>query len=130
MSDLLARYAKLNRPAAEQPEWERGGNEQEQRALATLQKEAKRNGATLATGGKGGLPPSLVLGVMRRDGFTCKRCGKRAMLSVHHKGHVENPTSKKLKALGSKNVPQNLATICETCHDGIHEEDREGNDKE
>jgi hypothetical protein len=100
----------------------------EQRALKNLQREAEKAGATLASEGKGGLPPSMVLGAMRRDKFKCKRCGGQENLSVHHKAHLENP-SPAMKMLG-KNVdqrtdPRAIATICEACHDKIHDADRE-----
>ena len=125
MSEILKRFLdakKANQPAAERPEWERESNEHEQKALAILQKEAKRAGATLAKDGKGGLPSSLVLGVMRRDGYTCKRCGKQDNLIVHHKGGIVR--SKKLSAMGHKNVPQNIVTVCESCEDAQHEQAR------
>ena len=107
---------------------ENGIHPDEQKALNKLRAEAEKSGATLATGGKGGLNPSLVLGVMRRDKFECKRCGSKKNLGVHHKGHLENPSSKWLKDKGHQNTPNNLVTICEGeggCHDDIHEEDRE-----
>lgn len=125
MSEILQRFLnakKSSQPAAERPEWERGSNEHEQKALAILQREAKRAGATLANDGKGGLPPSLVLGVMRRDDFTCKRCGKQDDLIVHHKGGIVR--SKKLSAMGHKNIPQNIVTVCESCEDAQHEQAR------
>jgi hypothetical protein len=126
MSDVLKRYLdakKSNEPAAERPEWERGLNEQEQDALARLQKEAKEAGASLANDGKGGLPPSLVLHVMRRDEFRCKNCGKQEGLIVHHKGGIVR--SKKLSDMGHKNIPQNIDTVCEDCEDRQHDKARE-----
>ena len=99
-------------------------------ALKKLRREAKAAGATLATGGKGGLDPSLVLGVMRRDRFKCKRCGGADVLSVHHKQHLDHPVGKwlkkkaKIKGQG-RNDPSLIATVCEGCHTSIHNEDRE-----
>jgi hypothetical protein len=97
--------------------------------LRTMQREARRNGVTLTSGGKGGLPPSLVLGVFRRDKWRCKIHGdrgegKRGGLGVHHKGGLENPTSKWLKKKGHVNDPNNLVTLCNQAHDEIHERDR------
>lgn len=126
MSDVLKRFLdakKPDEPAAEQPEWQRGLNDQEQAALQKLQKLAKKAGATLANDGKGGLPPSLVLHVMRRDEFRCHRCGKSQDLIVHHKGGIVR--SKKLSDMGHKNVPQNIVTVCESCEDAQHEQARE-----
>jgi len=39
--------------------------------VAEMMKEAKAAGATLDNNGEGGLAPSLVLGIMRRDHFRC-----------------------------------------------------------
>lgn len=95
---------------------------QEQANLKRIQDGAKKAGATLLTGGKGGLPPSLVLGVMRRDKFRCKLCGTAKDLGVHHKGGIAE--SKWLKKKGHDNDPNNIVTICPSCHDRIHEEAR------
>lgn len=97
-------------------------NPAEQAALDRVQQEAAAAGATLLTGGKGGLPPSLVLGVMRRDRYRCKRCGGSEGLSMHHKGGVLLSTW--LKKKGHSMDMNNLATICGKCHDAIHEQAR------
>ena len=130
MGDLSVKLKKSKRDAHKD---ESDLAPDEQRALAKMQREAKAAGATLATGGEGGLPPSMVLGAMRRDGFKCKRCGGQSNLSVHHKAHLDNP-SPKMKRLGEsvdqRNDPKAIVTICENCHDGVHDEDRanvEGN---
>jgi hypothetical protein len=94
----------------------------EAKALARVQAEAEAAGATLATGGKGGLPPSLVLGVMRRDRYRCKRCGGSEGLSLHHKGGIV--ASKWLSHKGHSMAFDNLATLCVKCHDAIHGEAR------
>ena len=52
-------------------------NAAERSALRTMRREARAAGALLANRGRGGLSPSLVLGVMRRDGFTCKVHGDK-----------------------------------------------------
>lgn len=93
---------------------------EERKALHNLRKEAKEHGATLESNGKGGLNPSLVLTVMRRDDYTCKRCDKNQHLTVHHKGGIVE--SKWLSQKGHKNEPQNIVTLCADCHDQIHEQ--------
>lgn len=92
--------------------------------LRRLRRDAASAGATLATGGKGGLPPTLVRDVMRRDEFRCKACGTNQKLIVHHKGGLEAPVSRWLATKGKSNDPNNIVTLCTTCHDSIHDEDR------
>lgn len=107
----------------------------EAKALDKLRQEARAAGSFLSSGGKGGLNPSLVLGVMRRDKFRCKRCGElgdkdeNGGIGVHHKSeHMENPKAKRRSALlgkkGKIDTQANLATMCDRCHDEIHTEDR------
>jgi ribosomal protein S27AE len=103
---------------------ERDLNPAEQAALDRVQAEARDAGATLLTGGKGGLPPSLVLGVMRRDRYRCKRCGGSEGLSMHHKGGILS--SAWLAKKGHSMDLNNLATICGKCHDAMHAEARKG----
>lgn len=124
MSENLAKWVKLKTQKPDE-EGAKPLHPDENKALKKLQREAKAAGATLATEGKGGLNPSLVLGIMRRDEFRCKKCGKQENLSVHHKGHLENPTSKWLAKKGKSNDPNAISTICASCHDDIHEEDRD-----
>ena len=100
----------------------------ERAALRTIRIEAKKNGSFLTSGGKGGLPPSLVLGVLRRDKFRCKVCGELGTkenggLGVHHKGGI--PESKWLAKKGHSNDPNNIVAICNNCHDNVHEKARE-----
>ena len=121
--------ARKGEPRQDQPH-EKPLSPHEKLALKKLRREAKAAGATLATGGKGGLDPSLVLGVMRRDRFRCKKCGGKADLSVHHKvqhlKHLVGHWMKtKAKAKGqAKNDPNVIATLCAPCHDELHQEDR------
>lgn len=93
-------------------------NPSEQAALDRVQREAADAEATLLTDGKGGLPPSLVLGVMRRDRYRCKRCGGSDGLSMHHKGGIV--ASAWLQKKGHSMDMNNLATICGKCHDALH----------
>lgn len=110
----------------------------EQRALQKIRSEAARAGSFLTSGGKGGLRPSLVLGVMRRDEWRCKKCGElgneieNGGLSVHHANqHIQNPKvrAKGIRANeeGRRNDPGQLHSVCAKCHDDIHEEDRDEN---
>ena len=114
-SDALLGYARSKAKAKALPEGERG-------AVERIQQEATAHCATLHSGGEGGLPPSLVLGVFRRDGWRCKRCGGSADLSLHHKGGIFASTW--LRAKGHASTPNNLVTMCNPCHDAIHDEAR------
>ena len=121
MSDAVVKLAKNRKPPAKEEEPKLSQNEE--KALAKIQAEAKENGATLATGGKGGLPPSLVLGVFRRDEWKCKKCQGQKMLSVHHKGGTPNLVSRALRSnKGHSNDPSNIVVVCAECHDDAHEE--------
>ena len=100
----------------------KGLHPDEKRALFKLRREARQNGATLYTNGEGGLPPSLVLGVMRRDSFTCVECDGQQALQVHHKAGVVD--SRKISKLGHINRPEGLEVVCHPCHDKLHEKAR------
>jgi len=136
MSDKLAAWMRAERISKKPPPKESGGpplNDNERRALWKMRREAREQGATLDSNGKGGLPPSLVLGVMRRDEWRCKKCGGQADLSVHHKSeHMQDPKAKMRSQLlgrqGRIDSPANIVTICATCHDAIHDKDREDNE--
>jgi len=98
-------------------------NAEERKALAKLKFEAKKRGATLHNGGEGGLPPSLVWHILRRDKFECKACGTNKDLTLHHKGGIVG--SKWLSKQGHKTTPENLVVLCNSCHSKMHEEARE-----
>jgi len=129
MSENTAKLMQGRKPDRAQDD---GLKPQERQALWKMRDEAEQAGSQLTSGGKGGLPPSLVLGVMRRDKYRCKVCGElgnmeeNGGIGVHHKGGVENPTSKWLAKKDHANDPNNLVTICKNCHDHIHEDDRDG----
>lgn len=116
----------LNRPQGRKfPEL----SPQERKALSRLRAEAAEKGAELSNNGRGGLAPSFVLGIMRRDDFQCKVHGDRGEgehggLQVHHKGGLDNPTSLWLKAKGKRNDANNVVTLCAKAHREIHERDR------
>jgi hypothetical protein len=105
--------------------------------VATIQREAKENGATLANGGKGGLDPALALKVFRRDKFRCtnedcptpKKDLDLDHISGHKKEIAEDPKAKKdpvLKKgakLGHVDKVAALHVLCRKCHvgkNGVH----------
>lgn len=112
-AQVYARKLRDERPV-------RPPNPDEYMALRKLRLESHAAGAVLANTGRGGLPSSLVLGVMRRDGYRCVRCESRGPLTVHHIGGVDNP-SQLVQRLGKRNTPENLAVVCVRCHDQVHD---------
>jgi 5-methylcytosine-specific restriction endonuclease McrA len=132
MGDVLARYTKAKQKVeaderrSDLPRTDRIPPN-EAKALRILRKEAAEQGTTLASGGKGGLPSSMVLGCLRKCDYRCTRCGSRKMITIHHKGGVVE--SKWLSRQGHKTTQANLTALCTKCHDTIHEEARaEGKD--
>lgn len=145
MADMEA-YAKAVQAKAtegkRQPDRARtdGLPPKEKLALATLRREAKAKGTTLLNGGRGGLPPSMVLNVLRRADYACEygpqyeldraptaddlkhRCGSRKDITIHHKGGI--PADQWLSRIGHKSVPANLAVLCAKHHNLVHEEAR------
>lgn len=122
MGELAKKLAKMDgKQRKKGHDWER--HPEERRALRKLRTEARDKGATLASGGKGGLPPSMVLGVMRRDEFKCKKCGTQEDLTLHHNGGIV--ASKRLSRAGHTTKPSNISTLCTKCHDQMHEKARE-----
>ncbi len=124
MSEAVARFVKTRRAADKGRQREHQRPPQEKRALELLRKEADKYGAELENDGEGGLPASLVLRVMRRDKYRCKRCGRRrgADITVHHVGGIVE--SEWLSNKGHSNDPNNIVTLCAKCHDSLHEEAR------
>lgn len=124
MGESLQRWQSKQQPKQEPKELSR----EERRALHRLRHEARVAGAVLASAGRGGLSPSLALTIFRRDNYRCKACGDSGAesggLQLHHKGGLENPTSRWLAKMGKRNEPNNLTTICSRCHDQVHREDR------
>ncbi len=106
---------------------ERPLSREDKKALRNIQLEARQAGAVLKSAGKGGLPPSFVLGVFRRDKFTCKVHGDKGEgdkggLEVHHKGGIVE--SEWLSKKGHKLEPNNVVTLCNKAHDEIHNKAR------
>ena len=127
MVDVTA-YAKHHKKQSRPQKRQLSG--EERRALTILRQEARKAKAKLASDGEGGLAPSLVLYVMRRDGYRCKLHGDRGEgenggLEVHHVAGVENPVSTWMKKMGHLNLPNNLVTLCAKAHDSVHDKDRE-----
>ena len=96
----------------------------DRRAYRGLLAEAKQHGATLANDGRGGLSPRLVRARMRKDGWRCKKCGGTDSITVHHKA-VDNLVGPAVAALGHAATMKAIVTVCEKCHDSIHDVGRE-----
>lgn len=128
-SEALKKFAKhVNRRDKKQRrEKVRPLPDGERKALWRMRAEAREAGSKLKDWGRGGLSPTLVVGVMRRDEYRCKTCGRAGTdenggLSIHHIGGIAD--SKRTSALGHKNLRSNLVTICDQCHDKEHNEAR------
>jgi hypothetical protein len=101
---------------------------EERRALHKLRTEAKKKGTILASAGRGGLSPSLVLAVFRRDDYQCKIHGDRGEgehrgIQLHHKGGIVE--SEWLSKKGHKGELNNLVTLCSKAHDELHTKARD-----
>ena len=97
---LVAKFAKMipPKPAAQlAPD--------EEKVIQITLDEAKAAGASLSHKHGGGVAPSLALGVFRRDGWKCARCGSQKDLELHH--------------LIKKDVARNLMTLCAPCHNEV-----------
>ena len=119
----------------DKPRW----NAQEKLALKKMRREAKAAGATLENNGEGGLAPSLVLGIFRRDHFRCvnEDCPtpKKDLSLDHISGHPKeiaaDPEARHRKdlklgiKLGHVAKMEALRTICARCHDRCHDRERE-----
>jgi hypothetical protein len=113
VSHTLAEYMRLRQRAYKAaPEFKRTLSQEERKALHSLRQEARRAGARLDRPGRGGLQPSLVLAVLRRDQFACRGgCQEHAGgLTVHH-----------VRPDGG-NQMGNLHTLCQGAHDREHAE--------
>lgn len=119
IAKLVKHDARVERDAKRAEQRSRVVSSAEVGALQKLRSEARSKGTVLANGGKGGLPSSLVLNVMRRDDYQCKMCGTRHNVSVHHKGGIVE--SRWLSRKGHSNVPNNLVSMCLKCHDIVHQ---------
>lgn len=119
MSEIAARYMASRQKPQQMPT-------SEKQALERIQIEAAQHGATLHSNGQGGLPASVVLGIFRRDGWHCHKCGGQEDLSIHHKADVlASDYLRRLHKVAGRTDPRNLATICHPCHDSIHDQARQ-----
>lgn len=55
--------------------------------------------------------------VLKRDKYTCQKCGAKKQLIVHHKNGDGRSTKKPNNAL------RNLITLCKKCHMNIHRDE-------
>lgn len=97
-----------------------------------IQREAREHGATLANGGKGGLPPLIALKAFRAGGWKCsnKHCPspKKDLDLDHPSGHAkeiqQDPEARKRRdlrrAVKMGHVPKAGAihVLCRKCHVG------------
>ena len=119
MGELAARYMNYRRKP--QPKQ----SAEEAKAYERIMGEAEKNGATLHSQGHGGLPSSVVLGIFRRDGWHCHKCGGKDDLSIHHKADIlASPYLRRLHKVASRTDPRNLVTVCNACHDALHDQAR------
>ena len=139
MGEAAAAYAKSKQKPKPQDPPKKKLSGQERNALKKLRREAKAAGATLETNGEGGLPPSLVLGRMRRDKWRCtnEHCPnpKKNLTVDHISGHpkeiAQDPEARGRKdlkrgiALGHVDNIDAIHTICARCHDAVHDRERE-----
>lgn len=51
--------------------------------------------------------------IMRRDGFRCRRCGRKGRLNVHHRWYV-------FGRMPWQYPDRCLVTLCERCHHRVH----------
>lgn len=139
MGEASVRYAQTQQKPQQPQGKPKERNAAERAALKKLRREAKQAGATLASNGEGGLSPSLVLGRMRRDRYRCQNenCPdpKKNLTVDHISGHPkeiaadpEARVRKDLKLgikLGHVSKIDAIHTICTTCHDAVHDRERE-----
>ena len=50
--------------------------------------------------------------ILNRDGWRCQFCGTMSNLEVHHKT---------FRSLSGEDTEQNLITLCQACHSGVHQ---------
>lgn len=102
-----------------------------------IQEEAKKNGATLANDGKGGLDPKMALKVFQRDGWKCgvPNCttSKENLDLDHIGGHPlelkDDPEAyawlKKESEKGKQDDGgKGLHVLCKRHHDAVHSRER------
>jgi 5-methylcytosine-specific restriction endonuclease McrA len=135
-ADLHSVRAEPREGSHEKPPNKEHNSPEDLKVIASIQREARRKGATLSNGGKGGLEPKLARSVFRRDKYRCVCnadhgghdgvCGTKEELGLHHLGGIAK--TDELSEMGHENAAENIITICEDCHDALHENARERGD--
>lgn len=104
--------------------------------IATIQREAEENEATLASDGKGGLDPSLALEVFRRDEWMCQipncETPKEDLDLDHIGGHphelLDDPEAdawlQEQAQKGKQDEPDGIHVLCLRHHDMVHQRER------
>lgn len=136
MPRVLERWARRHARAAGKAV---GQAASDQQVVATIQREAKAAGATLAHDGKGGIDPRTALAKFRAASWRCgnKFCPtpKEDLDLDHASGHPreifdslkqwQNP---KLRAAATKaDGPKDdrfISVLCAACHDLCHQRER------
>lgn len=130
MPNLLKQWARGKKRAGQ--DGNPAAAARDAQVVQKMQAEAKKHGATLANGGKGGLDPRLALRVFRRGRWRCgnKDCPtpKKNLTLDHISGHPkeiaqdpgarQRPDLRKGIALGHVDEPAALHVLCEDCHTG------------
>jgi len=104
-----------------------------------IQDEAKNYGATLQSGGHGGVDPEIALKVFQRDNWRCanENCPtpRKDLTLDHIAGHAheieKDPIARKQSDLrmgieeGHVDKVDALHVLCAACHDRVHLRERE-----
>ena len=135
MPRVLERWARRHARAAGKAV---GQAASDQQVVATIQREAKEHGATLAHDGKGGLDPRIALATFRKAGFACENpycpTPKEALDLDHEAGHRReifdslkqwnNPELRAATKTDDPKDPRFIHVLCEKCHTAAHERER------
>ena len=114
----------------------RGGAGAKAAVIKRIQAEAKKNGATLKSDGKGGLDPNLALAAFRKSGWKCSvpgcKTAKESLDLDHIGGHEleikQDPKAaaqlKKSATKGKQNNLDGVHVLCARHHDRVHQRER------
>lgn len=115
------------------------GSAEAKKIVETIQKEAKENGATLQSDGKGGLDPEFALSRFRAAKWTCQNPAcpepKKDLSLDHASGHPkeifeslkhwENPKLRAAATEGEGHKDDRFVyVLCAKCHDAVHQRER------
>jgi len=95
---------------------------EDEKVVEKMNVEADSLGASLADGGRGGLPPETALKAFRLGGYRCEACGTRENLTLHHRKHTEGGPEQ-------DDVPANLQVLCLADHEREHSGEGGGADQ-